>query len=400
MTVVKEEIIDLALTKDDVLRLSQYHHTACITIYIPTHRSGAATLNGEDSLSLKNQLKELRNKLSDNGMSSKQIEKLATPVLNLIDDADFWRHQSEGLAIFVSEEVFEKYTVPVSFEPFNYLSSAFYMLPLLPLFNDYGLFFLLTLKKDEVKFYEGNKYGLTEIDMTDAIPSRIEDAVGYDYEQKHLQYRTHRGNNRPGSFHGHGENETKERNELLIFFREIDRGIMSMLHEFQEPPLLVCCLDYNFHIYKEANTHKNLYPQHISLNPAGLDLKTLHEKAWEIIEPHFGQELDERREKYLIAVERGKSSSNIREIIPAAIQSKIDTLFIEKNTDIFGIYDPSTGGVTIQEGHNMANVSLMNLAGKKVFEKGGKVYILEKHEMPDGSSEMNALFRYQFNNGE
>jgi hypothetical protein len=42
----------------------------------------------------------------------------------------------------------------------------------------------------------------------------------------------------------------------------------------------------------------------------------------------------------------------------------------------------------------------MNLAAKKVFVQGGKVYILGKHEMPDGSSEMNALLRYQVNNGE
>ncbi|HLP75237.1 MAG TPA: hypothetical protein VK155_20205, partial [Bacteroidales bacterium] len=313
---------------------------------------------------------------------------------------DFWRHQAEGLAVFVSDDVFEKYTVPVSFEPFNYLSSEFYILPLLPLFNDTGLFYLLTLRKDEVKFYEGNKYGLTEIDMKDAIPSRLEDVAGYDHEQKQQQNRAQWGSNRPGSFHGHGESEAKDKNELLLFFREIDRGIMSMLHDFQEPPLLLCCLDYYYPVYREANTHKNLYPGFISTNPVGLDLRQLHGKAWEIMGPHFAQELKGKKEKYLIAIERGKSSSNMREIIPAALEGKIGTLFIEKDTDIYGVYDPSNGGISIQEDRNSANVSLMNLAAKKVFEQGGRVYILEKHEMPDGSSEMNALFRYQINNGE
>lgn len=400
MSVVKEEIVEIAVKKEDVLRLSQYHHTSCVTIYIPTHRSGVSTLKGEDSLTLKNQLKEIRNKLSEQGMNARQIEKLVNPVLALIDDADFWRHQAEGLAVFVSDEIFEKYTVPIRFEPFNYLSSEFYILPLLPLFNETGLFYLLTLRKDEVKFYEGNKYGLTEIDMTDAIPSRLEDVVGYDHEQKQQQNRTQWGNNRPGSFHGHGESEARDKNELLLFFREIDRGIMSVLHDFQEPPLLLCCLDYYYPVYREANTHKNLYHEYISINPVGLDLRQLHGKAWEIMGPHFAQELNERKEKYLIAIERGKSSSNIREIVPAAVEGKIGTLFIEKNTDVFGVYDPANGGVIINEEHNTSNVSLLNLAAKKVFIQGGKVYILQKHEMPDGSSEMNALLRYQVNNGE
>lgn len=400
MAIVKEEIIELAIKKDDVLRLSQYHHNSCITIYIPTHRLGAATLKGEDALALKNQLKEIRNKLSGQGMNARQIEKLVGPVLNLIDDADFWRHQTEGLAVFVSDELFEKYTVPVRFEPFNYLSSEFYLLPLLPLFNDSSLFYLLTLRKDEVKFYEGNKYSLTEIDMTDAIPSRVEDVVGYDYEQKQQQNRSTRGTNRPGSFHGNGESEAKPKNELLLFFREIDRGIMSMLHDFQGPPLVLCCPDYYFPVYREANTHKNLFPGFVSINPAGLDIRQLHEKALDVIGNHFGKQLKERKEKCLIAFERGKSSSNIREIIPAAVEGKIDTLFVEKTTDIFGVYDPSNRDVMIQEKQNMSNVSLINLAGKKVFDQGGKVYILEKHEMPDGSSEMNALFRYQVNGGE
>lgn len=394
MITVREETLDLAVTGDDLARLSQYHNKSCISIYIPTHRMGVETLKGQDSLNLKNQLKKIRNKLQSQGMSSREIEKLVNPVMGLIDDTDFWRHQSEGLALFVSEDIFEKFTVPVKFDEFHYLSSGFYLKQLFPLFNEYGHFFLLTVKKDEVKFYEGNKYGLTEINVQGIVPSRLEDSVGYDYEQKQLQFRTQWGGNKPGSFHGHGENESREKNELLVFLREIDKGIMSKLHDRQDIPLLLCCLDYIYPVYREANTHKNLFPQFISNNPADLDIRALHGRAWELLEPYFSQEFLNRKERYLIGIDKGKASSNIREIIPASVAGKVDTLFIGKGADIFGVYDPSTGGISIQEEQNMSNVSLMNLAAKKVFEQRGMVYLLEKHEMPDGSSEINALFRY------
>ncbi|HEX2970208.1 MAG TPA: hypothetical protein VHO46_14010 [Bacteroidales bacterium] len=394
MLTVKEEVADLALKKDDLLRLSQYHNKTCISIYIPTHRLGVETLKGQDSINLKNQLRKIRNKLSSQGLNSREIEKLVNPVLSLIDDTDFWRHQSEGLAVFVSEDVFEKYTVPVPFAEFNYLSSSFYLKQLFPLFNDYGHFFLLTLKKDDVKFFEGNKYGLTEINVEGLVPSRLEDSVGYDFEQKQIQFRTQLGGNKPGSFHGHGESEARDKNELLVFFREIDKGIMSKLHDQQEPPLILCCLDYFYPVYREACTHKNLFPKFISGNPTDFDTRSLHIKAWEALEPYFMQGFLSRKERYLIGIDKGKASSNIREIVPAAVSGKIDTLFLEKNTDIFGIYDPSTGGISIQEEQSTAGESLLNLAAKKVFEQGGAVYLLEKHHMPDGSSEVNALFRY------
>ncbi len=117
-------------------------------------------------------------------------------------------------------------------------------------------------------------------------------------------------------------------------------------------------------------------------------------EPWEILEPYFSQEFLRRKERYLIGIDKGKASSNIREIIPAAVSGKIDTIFLEKNTDVFGVYDPASGGISIQEEQNMSNVSLTNLAAKKVFEQGGVVYNLDKHQMPDGSSEINALFRY------
>ncbi|MGE5419702.1 MAG: hypothetical protein ACM3UT_05920 [Chloroflexota bacterium] len=392
--VVKEETLDLAVRSDDLSRLSQYHNKSCISIYIPTHRLGVETLNGQDSLNLKNQVKQVRNKLQSQGMTSREIEKLVDPLVGLIDDSDFWRHQSEGLAIFVSEDIFEKFSVPVKFDEFHYLSSGFYLKQLFPMFNEYGHFFLLTVKKDDVRFYEGNKFGLTGVDVQGIVPARLEDSVGYDHEQKQLQFRTQWGGNKPGSFHGHGESESRDRNELLVYLRDIDKGIMSKLHDKQDIPLLLCCLDYIYPLYKEANTHRNLFPRFISVNPADLDSRDLHLRAWDLLEPYFSQEFTKRKEKYLIGIDKGKASSNIREIIPAAVAGKIDTLFIEKNADIFGIYDPSTGGISIQEEQNMSNVSLMNLAAKKVFEQGGMIYIPEKHEMPDGSSEINALFRY------
>lgn len=382
------------ITKKKVLELSEISSAFCVSIFIPTHRAGKETISGKDALNLKNQLKDIKLKLSQKGMNLNDLEKFVKPINELINDGEFWRQQSDGLAIFLSDNLFEKYTVPLNFESFNYLSNDFYLKPLIPLFNGDGLFYLLTLKMDEVKFYEGSRYSLTEVKVNDLIPSQIEDRVGYDYEQKSLQFRTQQGNRGEGMFHGHGDSESELKNELVKYFREIDKGLMTILHDDQKPPLVVCCLDYHFPIYKEVNTYQNLFIKHISGNPADKDVFLLHEEAWELLESYFSKSRQEKVNQFSKFLGTGRASSDINEILPAALEGNVDTLFLENRADIFGVFNPTTQETNIQHTHQVQNISLMNLAAIKVLIKGGTVYLFEKEDMPVTSSKISALFRY------
>ena len=382
------------ITKKKVLELSEIHSTFCVSIFIPTHRAGKETNSGKDALNLKNQLKDIKLKLSQKGMTVQDIEKFVKPVNDMVNDSEFWRHQSDGLVIFLSDNLYEKYTVPVYFEEFNYLSNEFYLKPLMPLFNGDGLFYLLTLKMDDVKFYEGTRHSITEIVVNDLIPSQLEDSVGYDYEQKSLQFRSQQGNKGQGMFHGHGDSESVLKNELLRYFRKIDKGLMTILHDDQKPPLVVCCLDYHFPIYQEVNSYQNLFLQHISGNPADKDVFLLHEEAWELLQPYFSKTRQEKLDQFSKFIGTGRTSSDINEILPAALEGNVDTLFLENRADIFGIYNPSTQEINIQDTHQIPNVSLMNLVAMKVLIKGGTVYLFEKEDKPDVSTKISALFRY------
>jgi len=388
------------ITKKKVLELSEIHSEFCVSIFTPTHRAGKETFtgkenfSGKDALYLKNQLKDIKLKLGKLGMSEQDIEKFVKPVNDLVNDSEFWRHQSDGLVIFLSDNLYKKYTVPVYFEAFNYVSNEFYLKPLMPLFNGDGLFYLLTLKMDEVKFYEGTRHSITEIVINDLTPSQLEDSVGYDYEQKSLQSRSQQGNKGEGMFHGHGDSDSELKNELLKYFREIDKGLMTILHDDQKPPLVICCLDYHFPIYQEVNSYQNLFSQYISGNPADKDILLLHEEAWELLQSYFSKNRQEKIDQFSKFIGTGKASSNLNEILPAALEGKIDTLFLENRADIFGTYTPSTQEVQIQETHEIPNISLMNLVAMKVLIKGGIVYLFEKEDMPDGSSKINALYRY------
>lgn len=382
------------ITKDRVLELAEMHGTNYVSIYIPTHRAGKETISGKDALILKNQVSDIKLKLGEQGMSGQDIDKFVKPVNDLVNDHEFWSHQSDGLAIFLSDDLFDKYSVPIYFEAFNYLSNEFYLKPLMPLFNGDGIFYMLILALGDVKYYQCKRHSITEIKVNDLIPSQLEDSVGYDHDQKSLQVRSQQGNKGQGMFHGHGDKESESKNELVKYFREIDKGLMTILHDDQKPPLVVCCLDYHFPIYREVNSYQNLFPQHLSGNPDDKDVLLMHEEVWELLKPYFSKTRQEKLDQYSQFIVNEKASSDLHQILPAAFDGKVDTLFLENGTDIYGIYDPLTQAINIQDTHQIQNVSLMNLAAMKVLLNGGTVYLSDKDDMPDASSKINALYRY------
>ncbi|MFV0572806.1 MAG: hypothetical protein ACK5M1_10305 [Xanthomarina gelatinilytica] len=81
--------------------------------------------------------------------------------------------------------------------------------------------------------------------------------------------------------------------------------------------------------------------------------------------------------------------------MPAAFNGKIDALFCENKADIFGNYREENNTITVALGEESDNtISLMNLAAIKTFLNGGDVYLLDKEDMPNPNSKLNALYRY------
>ncbi|PHR49283.1 MAG: hypothetical protein COA32_03660 [Fluviicola sp.] len=383
------------IKKTEVKELANVENQYCVSLFIPTHRGGQETLDGEDSINLKTQLKEVKSKLEERGMREDKIEDFVKPIKNLVDDSDFWRNQSDGLAIFLTKDIFEKYTVPVHFEAFNYVSHEFYLKPLMPLFNGNGMFYILALKNDKVAFYEATRHSIVELEMPDEAPGQLEDRVGYDHEQNSLKDRSDKhGGQTKSAFHGYGEESTEEQNELKRYFKAINDGLMTMLHGDQNPPLILCCQDFQYALYKEVNTYKSLYEEHISGNSSDKDDALLHEEAWNLVEPYFNQKRKEKMEDFKELHGSGKATSDPEKIMKSAVQGKVDSLFIENGEDIYGNYDSSKMKIEIKEERNPSNISLMNLVAMKVFKLGGDVYLTEKEDIPDGSSKMNAVLRF------
>jgi len=379
------------ITKKQIESLHEIHEPYCISIFIPTHRAGNEVLKKQDSLSLKNQLKEVTKKLEGHGLTRLEIENRLNPLKKMLDDGEFWRHQSDGLALFLTKDVFEKFSLPIFFEPFNYVGNELYLKPLIPMFTGDGTYFVLALELENIHFYECSRYTISKIEIKDIVPSRMEEVVGFEFEQKNLQFR----NEQKGQalFHGQGAGEDDKKNEIKCYFRAIDKGLMKILNE-ENKPLLVATQENFFSIYKEVNTYNRLINVPIAYNPSSLNTVALQELSWEAIKPVFDQDRKDKITTFKEFQDSEKASSFTNDILAAALEGKIDTLFCENNVEINGIYNPVRNEVKLYDEKRIPNSSLINLAVLQTFLKGGKVYLLEHEEMPNPYAKMNAIFRY------
>jgi hypothetical protein len=381
------------VTKKEIEVLDGIHSKGCISVFIPTHRAGEEVLQRKDVLQLKNQLKEVKNKLEKEEMGLKEIDKLVAPIQELIDDRKFWRDQSDGLAIFCSDIFFKKFTLPIHFEAFNYVANGFYLKPLFPMFTGDGTFYVLALELEDVKLYRGTRHSITEVFIDDLIPSRMEERVGYDYKPESLQYKSGADAQGRAIYHGHAEADRDRKSEISDYFRAIDKGLMSLLKD-DKIPMIVASQDFLFSIYREESSYKHLLENHISCNLSETDKVSLHKLAWNEVAPIFNRERNEKLELFKEHDGSGRTSSDIGNVLPAALDGKIDSLFVENGADIWGIYDPEKRHVRVDEESLPSSVSLLNKTAIKTFLNGGKVYLLENDEMPNPHSKVNALYRY------
>src|SRR5919108_4880738 len=86
----------------------------CVSLYMPTHRVGRE--QQQDPIRLKNLLAEAETKLLANGLRRPDVQKLMRPAEELLWNRDFWRHQGDGLAIFLTNDFYKVFWLPVEFE--------------------------------------------------------------------------------------------------------------------------------------------------------------------------------------------------------------------------------------------------------------------------------------------
>jgi hypothetical protein len=379
-------------TREELRILTAAAQAPCVSIYLPTHR--LPTENQQDRTRLKNLIRQAQESLQAYGLRPAEAESLLEPVTNLLGTISFWKDKRDGLALFISPGMFRQYQLPTTFEPLVVVAHRFHLKPLLAFLGGHE-FFVLALSQNAVRLFEGSRFGLSAIDDLEGVPKSLADALKYDEQIKHLQFRTGMGGGgargeRSAMFHGQSAEDAKDK--ILRYFRQIDQGLQDFLRE-EPAPLVLAGVEYLLPIYKEANTYPHLLGEGITGNPEGLSPEDLHRQAWALVEPHFHQEQEKAAARYRQLAGTGRTANDLGEIVSAAYHGRVECLFVAVGRQQWGDYDPGANALHLHPEAQAGSFDILDLAATQTLLQGGVVYAVEPGEVPDAAL-LAAIFRY------
>jgi hypothetical protein len=363
----------------------------CGTILMPTHRAGKDT--EQDPIRLKNLLGEVESQFVALGMRAAAVRTILEPAARLVADGHFWRYQADGLAVFLAEDVFRYYRVPLRLDPLAAVARRFHLAPLLRLFTGDGRFFILALSQNAVRVLEGTRYGIDELSLED-LPQSLAEALPFEDRERQLQFQTgapQAGGQRAALFHGHGAGAEVEKDRLLRFCRKVDVGLRDLLRE-ETGPLVLAAVDYLHPIYREANTYAHLVEDRIPGNPESLSADDLHRRAWELVEPRFLEALNEAVAGYAGLAGTGRTSVDVAEIMLAAYEGRVGTLFVA-GAPVWGQFDEAARTVRLSGKQQPGDEDLVDRAAMQALLQGAEVFAVDPPQMPADAA-LAAVFRY------
>ena len=316
----------------------------------------------------------------------------------LLTDADFWQHQSHGLAAFLSSGHFRIYRLPVKFDEMLVVANHFHIKPLIPVVSKEKKFYVLTISINKTRLFLGNRDKIDEVNLEN-IPTSMEIALWMDDPEKHKDFHTSasspgRGGKRQAIFHGHGLKGEEEKTNIRRYFHYIDRGLNELLED-KTIPMVLIGVDYLLPIYHQVNSYHGLLTRGIESNPDELDEKTLHKRAWKLIEPIFKKEQKQALEQFsqLNGQGNGLASVDLKAVVKAAKYGRVETLFVPLGLQIWGRYDGRKNKVTVDERPEPENADLLDFAAMHTLFNSGNVYALQPEKIP-GDGDLAAILRY------
>lgn len=377
----------------------------CISIYQPTHRQHPE--NVQDPIRFGNLVRRaadsLRRDHSD-AVADAALKKFHA----LSEDAGFWNHSTDGLAVFGSADLFHAIRLQRPVTELTIVAQSFHVKPLLRIVQSTDRFQVLAINRRDVRLFEGNRDALNEIALDSSVPQTATDVLGDDVPEPQGQAHSYgtgpaasgAGSNRNasgaktgGMGHGHGSKSEVIDQQTERFFRAVDRAVLAHHSSHSALPLILAALPEHHAAFQNLSHNPHLVKPGITINPEALTMDQLRERAWQVMEPVYTERIAALSERFGSALGSQLGDDQLSPAAKAAAAGRVAVLLLEADKNIPGRLDTSTGHVQMAKlDHPDVDDALDDLA-EQVLRMGGEVLVLPAERMPTTTG-LAAIYRY------
>jgi hypothetical protein len=196
----------------------------------------------------------------------------------------------------------------------------------------------------------------------------------------------------PAVFHGQGGGEDDHKTDLARYLRAVDHAVIEWGAN-QHVPLLLASVDYYLPIYRSVTKYPYLLPEVVSGNPEHVPEKELHASAWTIVQRIRDGQRAETAARYNMLAATDRVTDDLPEIVVAAQQGRIHTLFVADNLERWGQLQGDGGVPEIHDERRPDDVDLLDVAAVATIQSGGGVHVVAGSAVP-GVGSAAAVLRY------
>lgn len=378
------------INKNDVLSLIEHTSQPCLSLYMPAHRSSAQA-EGDVKL-MKNLISIAQEKLKSSGVPSSVSDNIIKKIESeTLKDADLWIEGADGVAVFASPDYFNVFQLPRKFPERAEVDVRFVITPLVPLLISEIEFHVLALSINQVRLYQCTPYSIEKIELPNA-PNSLKEFLQFDETQKQMQYRTITASSGSKIMHGHGPGKEDEKEQLKQYCMKIDNALVQFMNS-HKTPLVVASTDTLWGVFHDVSKNSPYNPKSILGNYEHMNVKEIKDNAWKKIESDVKQQNEKLFATYKELEGTGKTQNDIRQILPSAMDGRVNVLFAEVDKGIYGRYEHENQEISLSESRQDDDEDLLNLTVSMVLKKSGNVIPIEGNLLFNRTS-LAAILRY------
>lgn len=358
----------------DYFRLSGRFGEPSISIYSPMESSAAR--QRQNPIRFRNLVKAVETRLKAD--YPKEVEYFVD-TLRELDTPAFWNTPSRGLAVFLSQDLFESHRLAFSVPELVVVSDTFHTRPLLEYVGTVSSYYVLAVSQDHVVLYDGWREFLRPL-VTPGLPRHMKDVVGeFEKGSQRHSHSVSRGGAQ-SVYHTSGEGARDVERDLEVFFRTIDTEVRRLVNRSGRPVVLVA-QPHNQSIYRKVSRLPSLISGGIPCEAKTLSPMDIGKRAWPLVESWAHDRLRILLEACHRAKSRGRGSDELRDVARKAVQGRVKLLLLGTTAPVWGRLDRTTGEIEVAEGGPGA-VDILDELAELVLSRGGDVRIWEGRPFP------------------